>query len=208
MQGELAYATKENFLGRVVDGYLPDASRVCLLTRKAAEQLCLVQSALNRRGMGLFIFDALRPLRAVRDFGTWYGEPIQTAFEAHRKQLHFPHLDKPDLVRLGYAPDSISRHCFGHVVDLSLIDLRTNELLDMGTIFDYFDVTSHHPEASADVIGEVAFRNRQILTDTMEAFGFLGYAKEYWHFDYKETELVDPVDMEITSDLLGLGCSR
>lgn len=40
IQGVLAYATEENFLGRVVDGYLPGASEVCLLSRKAAEQLC------------------------------------------------------------------------------------------------------------------------------------------------------------------------
>ncbi len=31
IQGSLAYATSENFLGRVVDGYLPSASEVCFV---------------------------------------------------------------------------------------------------------------------------------------------------------------------------------
>src|SRR5690348_2141281 len=43
IEGFLAYATKENFLGRVVNGYVPSAARVCLLTQKVAMQLCSVQ---------------------------------------------------------------------------------------------------------------------------------------------------------------------
>lgn len=204
IQGILAYATPDNFLGRTVDGYSPDASTVCLLTGKAARQLCLVQCALNNQGLGLFIFDALRPLRAVRDFSSWYHQPVADKHEQDRKKLHFPHLEKTDLTRLGYAPDKISRHCFGHAVDLSLIDLKTNQLLNMGTIFDYFDTTSHHPETSSEVIGEEAFHNRELLAKIMKQFGFIAYPREYWHFDYREQELDEPVDIPLTPTLAGL----
>jgi D-alanyl-D-alanine dipeptidase len=201
IQGVLAYATTDNFLGRVVDGYSPQATHVCLLTRKAAHQLCLVQNTLNKQGLGLFIFDAFRPLKAVRDFASWYHQPVANAPEAYRKQLHYPHLEKTDLYRLGYAPKEVSRHCFGHAVDLSLIDLSNNQLCNMGTIFDYFDHTSHHPSTPSAIIGKEAYHNRQLLMQVMEEFGFIPYPLEYWHFDYKELELDIPADIAITPHL-------
>lgn len=198
IQGLLAYATRDNFLGRVVDGYSPKAKSLCLLTKKPATQLCLVQNALNQKGLGLFIFDAFRPLRAVRDFSVWAREPIVSDHEKRRKELHFPHLEKRDLAPLGYLPGEVSQHCFGHAVDLSLIDLKTNELLNMGTIFDYFGVLSHHPEASSELIGQEAFENRELLAKTMSAFGFIAYPKEYWHFTHEEQELDEPADFDLS----------
>lgn len=208
IEGFLAYATNENFLGRVVDGYVPSAARVCLLTQKAAMQLCSVQNALNKQGLGLFIFDAFRPLRAVRDFSQWYRQPPVNAYEMERKELHFPHLEKTDLVRLGYAPETVSRHCYGHAVDVSLMDLASGKLLDMGTIFDYFGAASHHPETSAEVIGQEAYRNRELLSLAMQAFGFVPYPLEYWHFDYQEKELEEPADLEIAPSLAGINVSK
>lgn len=204
IQGSLAYATSENFLGRPVDGYAPAAEGICLLAKNAAQQLCAAQNALNLKGLGLFIFDAFRPLRAVRDFSRWYGEPPATEYEKQRKTLHYPRLEKSDLVRLGYAPDTVSRHCFGHAVDLTLLNLHTCQLLDMGTIFDYFDCTSHHPETPSDVIGKVAYENRQLLAQVMQECGFVPYPLEYWHFDYQRQEIDEPLDFEITPTLAGL----
>ncbi|HEY2811690.1 MAG TPA: DUF6176 family protein [Rhabdochlamydiaceae bacterium] len=204
LQGLLAYATGENFLGRVVDGYSPHAAHVCLLGSKAAEQLCCAQNALNAQGLGLFIFDAFRPLRAVRDFSTWYNQPPASAYEIERKALHYPRLEKTDLTRLGYAPDKVSRHCFGGSVDLTLIDLTTSRLLNMGTLFDYFDPSSHHPAALPTEIGEEAFHNRELLAKIMREAGFVPYPLEYWHFDYHEQPLKEPADLEITPSLLGL----
>ncbi len=182
----------------------PVRQRCALLSRKAAEQLCAVQNALNKQGLGLFVFDAYRPLRSVRDFSHWFHQPPANVYEKERKRLHFPNLEKTDLVRLGYAPDTVSRHCYGHAVDLSLIDLESRQLLDMGTIFDYFDAASHHPETSAEVIGKEAYRNRQVLTQTMQEFGFVAYPLEYWHFDYQEREMDEPADVVITPSLAGL----
>lgn len=204
IRGALAYATRENFLGRVVDGYSPSASHVCLLSRKAAEHLCSVQNALNAQGLGLFIYDAYRPLRAVRDFSAWVHETPGSAQEQERKALHYPHLEKTELAPSGYIPDAVSRHCFGHSVDVSLIDSKTNQLLDMGTIFDYFDSSSHHPDTPPERIGDAAFRNRQLLAQAMLQGGFIAYPLEYWHFDFRERELTEPADLEITLSLAGM----
>lgn len=49
IRGNLAYASKENFVGRVVDGYCTDANEICLLARRAAHALCNVQRELNQK---------------------------------------------------------------------------------------------------------------------------------------------------------------
>lgn len=198
--GRLAYATRENFVGRVVDGYEADVS---LLTRKTAEALCAVQSVLIEKGLGLIVLDAYRPLRAVKDFASWYRQPAGD-YELERKSLHYPQLEKTDLVRLGYAPETVSRHCFGHAVDVSLIDLQTGQLLNMGSIFDFFGPASHHPEATAEIVGQEAFSNREILKNAMEQQGFVSYPYEYWHYDFHEQEVFDPVDVVITESFAGL----
>lgn len=191
---KLAYATRENFLGRVVDGY--KNTHVCLLSPKTAQALCEIQNTLNNRGLGVFVFDAYRPLRAVKDFANWVTSPITDPYEWERKELHFPHLRKEDLVPKGYIADTVSEHCFGNVVDLTIMDLETGQFLDMGTIFDYFGELSHHHQ-SAEAIGKRAAENRALLLKTMEEHGFASYPYEYWHFSYKEKEIDTPQDFVI-----------
>lgn len=207
IQGRLAYATRENFVGRVVAGYHPEASDVCLVTSIVAKQLCLLQNELVYQGLSLFIFDAYRPLRAVRDWSNWYRQPNKDGYEKERKKVHYPHLEKEDLIRLGYAPDAVSQHCFGHAVDVTLVNLQNEELLNMGTDFDYFDVSSHL-NAGMQIIGEEAVRNREFLVKLMQKFGFVPYEYEWWHFHYQEKEVNESMDLEITPDLKGLGIDR
>jgi D-alanyl-D-alanine dipeptidase len=207
IEGRLAYATRENFLGRPVAGYRPDAQEICLLTRKTACELCRVQNALIPRGLGLFIFDAYRPLRAVRDFAAWFPEPPASDYEKERKKIHYPHLQKTDLVAAGYAPSTVSPHCYGNTVDLSLIYLDSKKHLNMGTVFDFFD-TSSHTDAKAEIIGEEAIHNRQLLLEVMQQFGFVPYQNEWWHFEYQEREVDYQMDLEITCELEGMGIDK
>jgi len=198
----LAYATAENFLGRLVAGYSPDAKHFCLMAPNAAAALCRAQNQLNEKNLGLFIFDSFRPLRAVRDFGHWMHQPVNNPLELTRKEIHYPHIEKNQLAQLGYVNDRVSDHCFGDTVDLTLIELPNKTFLDMGACFDFFDDTSHHT-ATAETIGKTAYQNRQILLDVMQAMGYLPYEKEYWHFTYHEREVSEPLDVEITTELAG-----
>jgi D-alanyl-D-alanine dipeptidase len=195
IQCQLAYATKENFLGRIVDGYHHEALDLCLMTPKAAENLCKIQNELNKDGLGLFVFDAYRPLRAVRDFMNWFEQPPAGPYELARKAIHYPHLPKNELSKHGYVASDVSQHCFGATIDLSLIDLKIGQLLNMGTCFDYFDPISH-ATVTAEEIGIEAFNNRQLLAKVMQSYGFMPYEKEYWHFD-GEKEVHEPIDIEI-----------
>lgn len=196
IQGELSYAGKENFLGRMVDGYTSEAKNLCLLTERAAHALCEVQKDLNQKSLGLYIFDAYRPLRAVKDFARWFHAPVTSDYELERKRIHYPNIEKTDLVRLGYAPDTISRHNFGNAVDLTLIQLSDSSFLNMGACFDYFDELSHQV-ATIEQIGKEAYENRQILKTAMEQHKFIPYEYEFWHFDYHEREVDKPMDYVI-----------
>jgi D-alanyl-D-alanine dipeptidase len=197
---KLAYATKENFLGRIVDGYNANAAHIALVTPKTAEALCRVQDQMNQMNFGLIIFDSYRPLRAVRDFKRFMHEPIRDAYELERKKIHYPYIEKNQFATLGYIADVVSNHCFGDTVDLSLIDLSTGELMDMGACFDYFDEVSH-ATATAEQLGQAAFSNRKILTHAMQAEKFTPHAKEFWHYTFIDRDIVEPLDIEITADL-------
>ena len=204
IQCQLAYATKDNFLGRIVNGYHPDAPHICLMTRSAAEALCDVQNALNKKQLGLFVFDSYRPLRAVKDFKEWMSQPSNDEHELARKKIHYPNVEKTQLAALGYVCDDVSNHCFGDTIDLSLMDIRSGKLIDMGACFDYFDELSF-PTTPVEKIGLEAHRNRLILTEAMQAAGYQPYDKEYWHFTYHKREVEMPLDIEITPELAGLG---
>ncbi len=198
IQCKLAYATSENFLGRIVQGYHADASHICLMAKNAADALCQVQTMLNQQQLGLFVFDGYRPLRAVRDFATWMNSPVQDEYELTRKNIHYPHLEKSQLSQLGYVAAKVSNHCYGDTIDLTLIDLNNNQLLDMGACFDFFGELSH-TTATEDDIGKAAFNHRQILSTTMQQVGFKPYVKEYWHFEFQERLIDTPIDIEITA---------
>jgi D-alanyl-D-alanine dipeptidase len=61
----LAYATENNFVGEIIDGY--QANRA-LLTKEAAVALAAVQIQLKPLGLGIKILDSYRPQRAVNQF--------------------------------------------------------------------------------------------------------------------------------------------
>jgi D-alanyl-D-alanine dipeptidase len=201
--GKLAYATDENFLGRIVKGYHPSAIDVCLLTHKAARALCAVQNELLKQDLSFFIYDAYRPLQAVQDFTVWFTMPIVHDKELTRKSMHYPYHRKEDLSKLGYAASNVSRHCFGNTVDGVLFCLKKKELVNMGTIFDYFDEASHLT-APSHLIGEEAYFYRQLLKETMVKYGFISLSTEYWDFEYQEREIHEPANFEIILDLKGL----
>ena len=165
------YATKDNFTGTVVDGY----RRVeAIFSEKGAKQLCLIQAEAAKLGYGIKIFDAYRPVKAVKFFQAWAKIPTD---DAAIKERHYPTLTKKDLFEQGYIAER-SSHSRGSAVDLTLVDTAGNEI-DMGTVFDYFHEKSHTMNPD---ITEEQKKNRAILKTLMEANGFKNYDKEWWHY--------------------------
>lgn len=104
----------------------------------------------------------------------------------------------------GYVAED-SQHCYGHTVDLVLID-RAGKELDHGACYDFMDPLSHLV-ATADEIGAKAVKNREILSKAMQKSGFIPYDYEYWHFSFKDKSIQQPMDFEITPVLKSLNVS-
>ena len=87
---KLSYAKKNNFTGKIVDGDTSSTTDLCLLAPKAAHALCNVQNFLtNNYHLELYVFDAYRPLRAVKDFYEWSLSPISSEHEQKMKKKTF-----------------------------------------------------------------------------------------------------------------------
>ena len=183
---ELRYAGTRNFTGQVVDGYETD-DRV-ILQRDAAAALAGVQRELAAEGLGLRVYDAYRPTRAVRFFMDW----ARTDDDSTRAE-YYPDFEKPQLFELGYIAER-SKHSLGGTVDLTLVDLASGEPLDMGGPFDFFGERSHY---DAEGLAPEQAANRARLREAMIAGGFEPYELEWWHFSYPLGDDARPVDAPV-----------
>jgi zinc D-Ala-D-Ala dipeptidase len=199
---DMRYATKYNFVGRRVDGY---REPVCLLTKRAARALKRAQNELEPKGYTLKVYDCYRPQRAVDHFSRWAENDSRTM-----KREFYPRVSKRRLFDLGYIAHR-SGHSRGSTVDLTLVRLPAapqptwsrrefglvrctaprrrrfpDNSIPMGTSYDCFDVRAH----TLNSRGRVR-RNRLLLERTLEAAGFEGYAKEWWHFTLRDERYPD-----------------
>ena len=161
---ELRYAGTDNFMKQQL--YPP--IKTTYLRRVAADSLKMVQQELKKTGLGLKIFDAYRPYSVTEMM--W--EPV-----------------KDD--RYAADPKKGSGHNRGIAVDLTLINLKTREELNMGTGFDNFSDTAHHAFSN---LSEEVLQNRLLLKTVMEKHGFKALDTEWWHYylpNTKDFELMD-----------------
>lgn len=180
---ELRYASSNNFMGRPIDGY--HSSR-CMLSKEATLALLNVQTELNRFGLGLKIFDAYRPQRAVDDFVRW----ARNADDTKMKQYFYPDVDKRDLFKLGYIAEK-SGHSRGSAVDVTIISLEKATRgveLDLGTVFDFFGPESWVNNPS---LSQSQRAHRLLLQLLMIKHGFSPYEKEWWHFTLRNEPYPD-----------------
>ncbi|WP_100615491.1 M15 family metallopeptidase [Confluentibacter citreus] len=172
---DLKYHTSNNFVGKVVDGY---QSNALILTEGAANALKLVQKELEQQDMCLLVFDGYRPQRAVNHFIRWAGVLNDTT----NKQQFYPDVNKKDLFKQDYIA-SRSGHSKGSTVDVAIINGKTNEPLDMGTVYDFFGKESWTDYKD---ITEEQKANRKRLLKVMTKHGFVNFYKEWWHFTLKD----------------------
>jgi D-alanyl-D-alanine dipeptidase len=171
---DLRYATPHNFVGAKIDGYRQPR---CIITRQAVLALRDVQEELRPFGLGLMVFDAYRPQRAVDHFVRWANNLGDTRM----KREFYPRVKKENLFKDDYIA-ARSGHSRGSTVDLTVVSLRgesAGTALDMGTGFDFFGPESwpDHPAMTAQVRA-----NRLLLQGVMKRHGFRPYPKEWWHF--------------------------
>lgn len=165
---ELRYATTNNFMHRRM---YPAKTNETYLRLPAAKALLQVQKELNRKGYGLKIFDAYRPYSVTVKFWELVHDERYVA-----------------------DPKKGSNHNRGVAVDLTIVDLKTGEDLNMGTGFDNFTDSAHHN--FTDLPKEV-LANRELLKETMEKYGFLKFDTEWWHYSWPYPEKFEVLDLDI-----------
>ncbi|MFD8234814.1 M15 family metallopeptidase [Streptomyces sp. NPDC059696] len=195
---EMRYVTPHNFVGERIDGY---RQPLCILTRPAAEALHQAQRTLLRKGYTLKVYDCYRPQRAVDHFVRW----AEDLGDQKMKREFYPNVDKTRLFTDGYIAAK-SGHSRGSTLDVTLVRLPAkptrpyhpgeplvpcfapkaerfpDNSVDMGTGFDCFDTLSHTLDPRVQGHQRA---NRLLLKSTLEGFGFVNLAEEWWHYTFK-----------------------
>ena len=172
---DLRYSKDDNFMGKKVEGY--KIGQKAIGTLELANALKQVQKNLKSQGLGLKIYDAYRPQRAVNNFIAWSRVKNDTI----KKSKYYPYLPKDKLFELGFIA-SKSGHSRGSTVDLTLVCLSREcrgKKLDMGGSWDFFGDLSNY---GFEDLNKNQKQNRKKLRDVMTTSGFKPYEKEWWHF--------------------------
>jgi len=186
IQLEMRYYGSNNFIGKPIDGYL---SPVAVLSIEATKALKKVQKELKSFGLGLKIFDAYRPQKAVDHFVRW-GKNLS---DIKMKRFYYPTVEKRNLFKEGYIAKH-SGHSRGSTIDLTIIDLDTKEELDMGSPFDFFGRRSW---VKYEKITSSQRANRMLLHTVMLKHKFKSYPQEWWHFTLKNEPYKKYFDFDV-----------
>ncbi len=151
---DLRYATEDNFL----EEKLYDCPR-CFLKKRVGQAILKIRDQLHDRGVGVVLFDCYRPHSVQKKL--WEKLPDR---------------------RYVTDPAKGSMHNRGAAADISLFDLKTGKVLDMGTSFDFFGRRAYH---TFQDLPEEVLQNRLMLKGTMEAAGFKSIRTEWWHYSFK-----------------------
>ena len=190
---DIRYFSHYNFVGTKIDGY---KAAKCFLEEKTARALSDVQNYLLDQGYSLLVYDCYRPQKAVDHFVRW-----SQSEDRKMKTAFYPTLKKENLFDLGYIAKK-SGHTTGRTVDLTIINSSLGPLkysipkehtkcfekdhfddhtVDMGGAYDCFHEVSHTENM---LISKEHLKNRMILKQAMEKFGFKNYSKEWWHYSF------------------------
>ena len=176
IQLEIRYSSQDNFVGQPIDGY---ESPKCIISKEAAIALKNVQDELKQFGLGLKVYDAYRPQRAVDHFVRWAKDLDDTKM----KSQYYPNVEKKNLFRDGFIAER-SGHSRGSTVDVTIVSLDTNkpEELEMGTHWDFFGPESWPSNPSITLAQR---SHRMLLQKIMNQYGFQPLKEEWWHFSLK-----------------------
>ncbi|MCP4922488.1 MAG: D-alanyl-D-alanine dipeptidase [bacterium] len=160
---EILYATSENFTRKPV--YTQPR---CFLHFTAVGHLKEAMEIAKELGYRFKIWDGYRPPSVQQLFWDFCPDPTFIS-----------------------DPSKGGPHNRGIAVDLTLLDKKTGQELDMGTPFDDFSPKAYHKTRD---ISDKAKRNRMILLGIMTAAGWDWFKNEWWHyqlFNPKQYPVID-----------------
>ena len=174
---------------RAIDG----ARKDMWLRKTAAENLARVNTRLAPFGAELFVLDGYRTIECQRGLWDFFCEEhalaVPGATEAACRDYALDHVFDPTPFD-ETDPSTWPAHTCGASVDLTLRDLATGAVLDMGVRFE--DIC---PESANDyferelIAGRIApddgrLWNRRLIHWAMSAEGFLNDPFVFWHYDW------------------------
>ncbi len=167
---DMRYFSSNNFVGEKIDGYLDNCA---LLTKDAANYLRGASDQFLKDGYRIKIFDAYRPYKALVHFKRWLNND-----DNKMKDMFYKDLSKKELIEKDYI-SLLSSHTRGSTVDITLVDIKTNEEIDMGCNFDNFGKIAHYDYKN---LTKEQLNNRKYLRSVMEKYNFKPLNNEWWHF--------------------------
>ncbi len=165
---DLRYGTINNF----TKTKLYKNANTTYMRMAPANALLQVQNYFANKGLGIKVFDAYRPYTATKLMWNLIQDDRYVA-----------------------NPKNGSNHNRGLAIDLTIINLKTLEEIDMGTAFDNFTDTAHH---SFTHLAAKVLENRKLLKTTMELFGFIAFDTEWWHYSWSNNQNYEVIDLSFT----------
>ncbi len=162
---DIRYATTNNFTGEKIYNLAKAYAR-----KPVAEALRKAQADLKKQGLGVKIYDAYRPYEATVKFYETYHDTTYVA-----------------------SPYRGSRHNRGCALDMTIINLKSQEELKMPTEFDSF---SKDAWPTTPISDPIASKNRSLIINVMQKYGFKVNASEWWHFDFIGWQKFEVMDID------------
>jgi len=142
---------------------------------EVAKKLKNINKRFLKNGLALKVTDGYRPIEVQKEYWQWHME---------RSKKKFPKLSKKKLesVTLKFcAKPELAYHTTGGAVDTTIVNLKTDKELPMGTKIDQF---SHKAYTYYPYLSKKILLNRQMLYQEMGKEGFYNFPSEWWHFSY------------------------
>jgi D-alanyl-D-alanine dipeptidase len=164
-----------------------------LLRKSAAVRLAAVNDLLRPHQCEAFVLDGYRPIECQRELWNFYYSKAVEVLGHASEDEYCAHAEKYAFNPEGF--DEVSSltwpaHTTGGGVDLTLRDLASGQIFDMGTRFeeiseasrcDFFEKQLDRGEISA---ADPRLTNRRLLHWAMNESGFVNCPIVFWHYDW------------------------
>ncbi len=91
-----------------------------------------------------------------------------------------------EVIHKSVAVPEVAGHLTGGAVDTTIVNSKTKQTLDMGSIL--YDLDDPNVETFSLTISKQQKKNRMLLREVMMEVGFAPYDGEWWHFSYGDKE--------------------
>ncbi len=154
-----------------------------------AQRLLRIERLLRDFGYALYIHDAYRPVEVQSYFFEIY---IPRMIQAEHPDWTIDRVENETRKYWSPSPRTFAEvdplspppHATGGVIDVTLFDLTTGAVVDMGSPFDEVSIRSHpeYLELYPDRAHPRARDSRRMLYGAMRSEGFISHPNEWWHY--------------------------